>query len=346
MTTEAIPRVSVCMPVARGPERFGRALHSVLNQDLQDFEILVGDETGSIEALAKRLGDLRIRYFRNPERLGFARNHASLLDRAHGSYLTVLHDDDRWEPTFLSSLVRILDEDPEVGLALSSTVIDHEDEQRSAPPRWPTKLAAGRTDDVLDVLLTEEWFMLIDAAVWRREVWSGEARTWPALRCADLHFFLSAAEAGWPFHYLDAPLTHYSIHREQSGARRGADHGLAVAEEVLTFWNQWLDGRPAVQSELSARQRAGWHVRRARALILAGRPAEARSALDEAEALGGADVPELRRYRRAAQIPTPVVLAGVTVRRAASRVSSVAGRFGSTRRRDRMETMTVPERLS
>lgn len=327
------PAVSVCMPMAREAHEVERAVRSVLDQDFRDFELLVGDETGGAESLVTALADPRIEYHRNPTRLGFSSNHMALLDRARGRYLTVLHDDDRWEPTYLSRLVSVLDGDPDVGMACCRVVLD----RRSGPDSelgdtelgntgldeaelWPVPIRPGRHDDLIDRVLAEEWFLLIDAMVWRREVWAGPARLWPDLCCGDLQFFLSALEARWPLYFLDEVLTVYTIHTGQSGAWRGSDSGLTVADDVLAFWEGWLRGRPEEQVSLTALPRARWHLRRARALLLSGRTPEARTAAAEAESLGGADLPGLRRMKLAAALPNPVVRGAVALKRSVTEI--------------------------
>jgi hypothetical protein len=83
----AVPTVSVCMPVSRDSRLVGRALRSVLSQDLDDFEVLIGDETGLAEPAVVEVDDPRVHFRRNPHRLGFAQNHVTLLDGAVGRYL-------------------------------------------------------------------------------------------------------------------------------------------------------------------------------------------------------------------------------------------------------------------
>lgn len=244
------PTVSVCMPMARPAHEVERSVRSVLAQDFGDFELLIGDETGAAASLVAALADPRIDYRHNPERLGFSANHVALLDRARGRYLTVLHDDDRWEPTFLSRLVAVLEGDGEIGLACCGVTLDRGGGDGTGS--WPIPLRPGRNDGLLDLVLAEEWFMLLDNALWRRQLWAGPAREWPDLCCGDLQFFLSAAEARWPVSFLDRALVVYRLHEGQSGAWRGSDHGLGVAEDVLAFWDGWLRGRPEEQIALTA----------------------------------------------------------------------------------------------
>ncbi|HXQ75727.1 MAG TPA: glycosyltransferase family A protein [Acidimicrobiales bacterium] len=315
----------MCMPMARPASEVERALRSVLAQDFTDFELLIGDETGAARALVTDLADPRVDYRHNPTRLGFSSNHVALLDRARGRYMAVLHDDDRWEPTFLSRLVAVLERHPDIAMACCRVVID-----RGAgddTELWPTPLRPGRNDDLLGLVLAEEWFLLLDAAIWRREVWAGPARQWPDLCCGDLQFFLSAVEARWPLYFLDTALTAYTMHRGQSGAWRGPDSGLAVADDVLAFWDGWLQGRPDRFAALTARQRARWHLRRARALLLAGRTSDARRDVARAEDLGGSELPDLRRLKLAVALPNSLVRGAVALKR------GVTDRAGSVGRR-------------
>jgi hypothetical protein len=312
------------MPMARPAPALERALRSVLAQDFTDFELLIGDETGAARPLVTALADPRVDYRHNPTRLGFSGNHMALLDRARGRYLAVLHDDDRWEPTFLSRLVAVLERHPDIAMACCGVVLDRGVGDDTEV--WPTPLRPGRNDDLLELVLAEEWFLLLDAVIWRREVWGGPARQWPDLCCGDLQFFLSAVEARWPLYFLDTALTAYSMHRGQSGAWRGPDAGLAVADDVLTFWDGWLRGRPDRLVALTTRQRARWHLRRARALLLAGRTPDARDAVARAEALGGSDLPDLRRLKLAIALPNPLVRGAVALKRRVAEGAAAVGR--------------------
>jgi glycosyltransferase involved in cell wall biosynthesis len=333
------------MPVSRDTDTVRRALHSVLSQDLTDVEVLIGDETGAGEPAAADAGDRRVDYHRNVRRLGFSTNHVALLDRARGRYMAVFHDDDRWEPQFLSSLVAVLDADPRLGLAACATVLADQDSQSL----WPVPVGTGRHDDILDPLLSEDWFLLPISTIWRREVWTGPARQWPDLCCGDLQLFLSAADEGWSLYYLPEPLAHWVQHRGQSGAWRGADHGLRVADDVLCFWDGWLEGRPATQVARTSRQRAVWHLRRARALVLSGRPREARTAVARASALARAAdldnkaLPGIGRMRLASHLPTTTVRAAVGLKRWATEGAParwVHGVHGDTPERTAAPTVT------
>jgi hypothetical protein len=308
------------MPVSRGPSFVERALASVLSQDLQDLEVIMGDETGAAEPIVQAAADPRVHYQKNPQRLGLVGNHLALLNQAKGAYHAVLHDDDWWEPTYLSTLVSALEHNPHAGLACCGTVLEWVGDGDVRTEVWPVTLRPGQNDQALDVLLREEWFLLPTATIWRSEVWTGPAVEWPELRCADLQFFLSAADAGWSIWYTPEKLTHWVQHEDQSGAWRGTDEGLGVAEDVIAFWDGWLQGRSSAEVSATAPQRANWYLRRARALLLAGRVDEARRDIAKASELGGANLPIRHRLQLASRLPPLAVRAAIAIKRMAANV--------------------------
>jgi glycosyltransferase involved in cell wall biosynthesis len=104
------PRVSILIP-AYNPRFFGPCLAGAVAQTYDDVEILVGDDSGGTEieqAVAAARGG-RVRYLRNPARLGFHGNFASLFGRATGEYVKFLNDDDVLEPRCVERMVAAFD---------------------------------------------------------------------------------------------------------------------------------------------------------------------------------------------------------------------------------------------
>jgi glycosyltransferase involved in cell wall biosynthesis len=314
------PTVSVCLPTSRDPEITEIALRSVLAQTLTDFEVLIGDETGDFAPKVAALGDERVDYRHNAHRLGFSGNHVALLDRARGTYLAVLHDDDWWEPTYLDSMVAAFESSPAVGVATCDIRRDVIGSQRAAGA-WSVPFRPGRNDDVLDLLVREEWFLLPTSSMWRREVWHGAARAWPTdLHASDLQLYLSAAEEGWAFYYLPMLLAHWVQHGDQTATHLGGDYGLAVANDTLEFWDRWLRDRPEHYTLISRRQRRNTQLRRARALLLLGDRSAAREALSKARQLGGAGGHGYTRLTVGVWLPSPVLRTGLEAKRSAMRI--------------------------
>jgi glycosyltransferase involved in cell wall biosynthesis len=97
------PFFSLVIPTYNREHLIPTTLKSLLNQEYENFEIIVVDDGGSdnTERIAKEFGDQRIRYVKktNGER-GAARNHGASL--AEGEYINFFDSDDMAYPNHLA----------------------------------------------------------------------------------------------------------------------------------------------------------------------------------------------------------------------------------------------------
>lgn len=100
-----MPQVSVLVPAFRA-RYLDACLASVLCQSLQDFELIVSDDSDGamIESVVSKWDDPRIRYIRNPRRQQPGTNRDLLVSLAAGRYLKLLFDDDFLLPRSLELL--------------------------------------------------------------------------------------------------------------------------------------------------------------------------------------------------------------------------------------------------
>jgi len=119
-----LPLVSVCIPAYNG-RFFGEALESALAQTWPALEVVVCDDSpgSDIEGMARSRADARVRYVRNPRRLGFHGNFSRCLEVAGGEYIKYLNDDDRLRPRCVETLATILRTNPGVRLAASRRIV-------------------------------------------------------------------------------------------------------------------------------------------------------------------------------------------------------------------------------
>jgi glycosyltransferase involved in cell wall biosynthesis len=106
------PLVSIGLPTYNGARFLNETLHSILTQDLEDFELLISDNgsTDATEQLCREASrDPRVHYERSPENRGAAWNYNRVLERASGSYFKWAADDDLCAPTFLRACAAELD---------------------------------------------------------------------------------------------------------------------------------------------------------------------------------------------------------------------------------------------
>lgn len=112
-----MPKISVIIPAYNAMAYLPKTLSSVLQQTYKNFEVVIINDgsTDEIESWFVSVVDPRVSiYSQSNQGLAAARN--SGIAQAQGDYLAFLDADDLWEPTKLEKQVRILEENPEVGL--------------------------------------------------------------------------------------------------------------------------------------------------------------------------------------------------------------------------------------
>jgi len=111
------PKVSVVMPVYNGEKYVGAAISSILNQDFKDFELLVLDD-GSVDASVKVISsftDKRIRFVQNERNIGLISTLNKALKLVDSEYIVRMDGDDIAHGNRLSTQVKFMDENREVG---------------------------------------------------------------------------------------------------------------------------------------------------------------------------------------------------------------------------------------
>jgi glycosyltransferase involved in cell wall biosynthesis len=102
----AQPRFSIVIPTRNRPETLRHALATCLDQDFDDYEIVVCDNSDSDATLkvVEAANSRRIRYLPSGRPLAMTANWERGLSEAHGEYVTVLGDDDGLMPYALREL--------------------------------------------------------------------------------------------------------------------------------------------------------------------------------------------------------------------------------------------------
>ncbi len=120
-----VPRVSICIPAYEYAKGLQRALESVFTQDLDDFEVIITDDSrdDSIADAVNSTYKDRVIYAKNPVILGSPENWNESVRMAKGEYIKILHHDDWFTyPDSLRQYVEMLDSDPSVDLAFSGSM--------------------------------------------------------------------------------------------------------------------------------------------------------------------------------------------------------------------------------
>lgn len=119
----AEPLVSITLTVYNGERFLSSALDSILAQDYNNFELIILDNLSTDRTreicLKYAQRDKRIRYILD-EKLRNANDGANhIASFATGKYYMLVCDDDRWESSYITKLVSILESNSDIGLIYS-----------------------------------------------------------------------------------------------------------------------------------------------------------------------------------------------------------------------------------
>ena len=141
-------KVTIAVPTLNRSSLLKACLSSILTQDYQNFNVIVLDNasTDDTQDVVASFADPRIAYIGCEENIGQLLNWNRAIDLNSSPYLNIFHDDDVMLPGFISSSVRILDDNP--GIAMSCTLarnIDIDDKPLGVEglEEWPGGVIDG-----------------------------------------------------------------------------------------------------------------------------------------------------------------------------------------------------------
>jgi glycosyltransferase involved in cell wall biosynthesis len=123
----AVPRLSIGLPVYNGEKYLAESLDALLGQTYEDFELIISDNasTDGTAEICRRYGkqDSRIRFIAQPRNIGQIPNHNFVAKQARGELFKWASHDDLYARDLLSRCVDALDDDPQIVLAHSRTAM-------------------------------------------------------------------------------------------------------------------------------------------------------------------------------------------------------------------------------
>jgi glycosyltransferase involved in cell wall biosynthesis len=224
------PKVSVVIATYNRLEYLHDALISVLNQSFRDFEVIISDDASQVDikGMIYEFNDSRIRYYRHEKNLGMGGNKAFALAQAKGEFVASLDDDDMWEPTYLSTLIPIMTDNPDIIMAACDHYIVDEngtiDPQLSQEntKRWKRdQLEEGIHKPFQKSALIDSSFCIASAAIIRRNM-----VPWHELHSVGVYWdkylaYLICRE-GMGLYYCSNYLVKYRVHEKSETAISGS----------------------------------------------------------------------------------------------------------------------------
>ena len=111
------PKVSVILATYKGSRFIRRAIQSVLVQTFSNYELIIIDDSPddvTSQVIKEFANESRIIYIKNIKRLGRCTSVNMGMDKAKGSYIARIDDDDAWiDAGKLEKQVRFLDTNPD-----------------------------------------------------------------------------------------------------------------------------------------------------------------------------------------------------------------------------------------
>jgi len=135
---------SVCIPAYNRAHHLRALLDSIFDQDFHDFEIIICEDSSrerdQIAAIIRqyqaRYPEV-LRYFENPENLGYDANIRNLVRKAEGRFCFFMGNDDIMSQGALKNVAGIICRHPNVGIILKSYAwFDETPEKVNQEIRW------------------------------------------------------------------------------------------------------------------------------------------------------------------------------------------------------------------
>lgn len=125
-------RVSIIIPIYNAERFLDRCLGSILGQTYENIEVIAvndGSRDGSLAVLNAYAEQDRRIHIVSQENAGVSTARNAGLANASGDFILFVDADDWIEPDMVSSLLRLLEEDPEADIAIcNSDAAEHSDE--------------------------------------------------------------------------------------------------------------------------------------------------------------------------------------------------------------------------
>jgi glycosyltransferase involved in cell wall biosynthesis len=241
------PEVTVIISVYKRMDFLSQALESTLAQTFPAREIIVADDSGSAAArdiCQPWVTAGQIRYRANPHTVGIACSLRTSIEEAQGEFISILNDDDLWEPQFLASLVPPLRADQERAVAFSDHwiisgdgSIDEAETEANTLRYGRSSLPGGDVNDPAHLVLVQNGVPLAMAAVFRKEAIDLSLITADVSGAYDFWISCLLAASGKKFYYVPQRLTRYRIHAESETGRRAPDK----SENQVYIFSQLLE---------------------------------------------------------------------------------------------------------
>lgn len=254
MNGSGVPEISVLIPCYNYGRYVGRAIRSVLDQNVPGLEVVVVDDVSTdntwdvISAIAA--ADTRVRAYRNEKNLGLRGNPIRLLELARSNWVSFLSADDYQLPGHLQRLLTAHREHPDIDYVFTSYFRVDDNERIIDYVGHIGHLRGdyfgGRNE--FAGLLTYDCYTNMATSLFDREE---ILRVGLDLEFAasDYHLYLRLARAGKRFAFINVPGVCFRAHGEGiSHEGKYAATGRQLLEQIIILERHLLPENHALLS--------------------------------------------------------------------------------------------------
>lgn len=234
--------VSVIIPTYNRASTLREAIDSVLKQTYANFELLILDDSSwdNTPDVVADFKDPRIKYLRHQCNIGLVANWTYGVKWAKGTFFSILGDDDKYKPEFLTRRIEAFSKMPDLVAATGSFECCDECGKRIRVSRLPCddqKILFGRELIEFTMASSGEWF--VGATLYRtsivRSMWNKICVAGPALDFS-MHVHLSLLENARIYFVNDNNIV-LRVHAGQESRRNPLCLAESNAKAVLALWN-------------------------------------------------------------------------------------------------------------
>lgn len=207
-----MPFFSVVIPTFNRSNKLAITVRSVLEQEFQDFELLIMDDgsTDNTEEIVRNFADSRISYEWAPNSGGPATPRNRGIAKASSSWITFLDADDIWYPTRLSEVAKAITYHTDIDVFCHNEMLHIREKNKKTLLRY-----GPFEDDFYRVMLTKGNRLSTSATTLRTDfllknnLRFNQHRDYVIVEDYDL--WLRLANQGARFGFIDKPLGEYII---------------------------------------------------------------------------------------------------------------------------------------
>lgn len=213
-----LPKVSVVMPAYNAEKYIGRAVESILNQTYTDLELVIVEDgsTDNTPEIISSYHDSRVKLIWNNQNRGIAYSTNLGIEKAKGSYIALMDDDDMAAKDRLELQVEYLEEHPDIDiLGGRAAKIDEEDHliayfntPRSNPLYIKAMLLFNNLDFANGTAMIRKQFIETNNLRYRDNCYGMQ----------DFRFFIDSSKKG-RITSIDRVLLYYRLHDHNESRR-------------------------------------------------------------------------------------------------------------------------------